>query len=141
MSVSISIAYQGSLRTEACHGPSQVQISTDAPVDNGGLGRSFSPTDLVATALGSCILTIMGLTAKRHELDLTGARVQVTKEMQASPRRIAKLTVDLSLPEGLELSDQERVMLERSALACPVHRSLHPDVEVEIRIDGELLEH
>jgi putative redox protein len=132
MSVQIDIAYQGQLRCEATHGPSGNQFVTDAPVDNHGKGESFSPTDLVATALGTCMLTVMGVFAQRHEVDLTGARVTVLKDMTATaPRRIAKLTTELRVP--LPETHPLREALERTALTCPVHQSLHPDVEKPVR--------
>ena len=126
--VSIDIIYKGELRCEATHGPSQVQFVTDAPVDNHGRGESFSPTDLVATALGTCMLTIMGIFAQRHEIDLRGTRVTVQKEMTAiPPRRIARLTTEIAIP--LPPEHPQRAAIERAALTCPVHQSLHPDVE------------
>src|ERR1700675_918019 len=99
MSVSISIGYLGELRCEATHGPSQATFQTDAPVDNNGKGESFSPTDLVATAMGTCMLTIMGILARKLNVDLKGTRVTVTKEMSpAPPRRIARLAATLDIP-------------------------------------------
>src|SRR5215207_6547097 len=99
MSVQIDIVYQGELRCTATHGPSQQQLFTDAPVDNHGRGESFSPTDLVATALGACMLTIMGIFSQRHAIDLKGTTVSVQKEMtQTPPRRIARLTTEIHLP-------------------------------------------
>jgi putative redox protein len=127
MSVQIDLVYRGELRCEATHGPSGTQLFTDAPVDNHGKGESFSPTDLVATALGACMLTIMGIYAKRHEIDLTGTAVTVHKEMAQVPvRRIAKLTTEIRVP--ISKDHPHREALERAALACPVHQSLHPDV-------------
>ncbi len=128
MSVRIDITYEGSLHCAAIHGPSKRELSTDAPVDNQGKGESFSPTDLVATALGTCMLTVMGIYATRHDIDLRGASVIVHKDMAATPvRRIAKLAAELTLP--LSISHPHREALERAALTCPVHASLHPDVE------------
>ncbi|HET6408254.1 MAG TPA: OsmC family protein, partial [Chthoniobacteraceae bacterium] len=122
------LVYRGELRSEATHVPSGNKLFTDAPVDNHGRGESFSPTDLVATALGACMLTIMGIYAKRHEIDLTGTTVTVLKEMTQVPvRRIAKLTTEIRLPVSND--HPHRAALERAALACPVHQSLHPDVE------------
>src|SRR3954468_16103644 len=113
MSVQIDIAYQGQLRCEAKHGPSGNKFVTDAPVDNHGKGESFSPTDLVATALGACMLTIMGIFAQRHEVDLTGTTVSVQKEMTAvPPRRIAKLTTEIRVP--IPESHPQREALERA---------------------------
>jgi putative redox protein len=132
MSVQIDIVYQGELRCAATHGPSRTEIFTDAPVDNHGRGESFSPTDLVATALGACMLTIMGIFAQRHEIDLRGTRVTVQKEMTNVPvRRIARLTTEIHLPVGADHPHREA--LERAALTCPVHQSLHPDVEKPVR--------
>ncbi|MDA8746207.1 OsmC family protein [Rubripirellula amarantea] len=133
MSVEIHIAYAGTLRCDATHGPSGMSLHTDAPVDNGGNGASFSPTDLVATALGSCVMTIMGLVAARHELDLTGTKVHVTKEMIASPvRRIGSLRTRVTLPATVDLDDSMRKRLEEAARKCPVHQSLHPDIDAPI---------
>jgi len=132
MSVHISSTYLGDLRCEAIHGPSQNKLLTDAPVDNQGKGEAFSPTDLVATALGTCMATTMGIYAKRHDIDLRGLAVSVEKEMSAdAPRRIAKLTVELRMP--LPQSHPHREVLERTALTCPVHKSLHPDVALPVR--------
>ena len=126
--VQIHIEYQGDLHCDAEHAPSHARLSTDAPVDNQGKGESFSPTDLVATALGTCMATIMGIVARRHELELKGMRITVTKEMTSTPvRRIARLTTEIWAPV-LE-SSPLREALERAAHACPVHQSLHPDVE------------
>ena len=127
--VKIGIEYSGDLHCVATHGPSGRSLETDAPVDNQGKGESFSPTDLVATALGACMATVMGIYAKRHEIDLRGMRVEVSKEMtQTPPRRIARLITEIWFPVGVEKSEA----LERVALTCPVHGSLHSDVEKPI---------
>ncbi len=126
--VKIEMKYEGDLHCEAVHGPSGTRLSTDAPKDNQGRGESFSPTDLVATALGTCMLTIMGIAARTLGVDITGTTASVEKEMAASPvRRIAKLTVKIHVPQAV--SEENRQKLERAALACPVHQSLHPEVE------------
>ena len=131
MAVRIDLGYQGELRCTATHGPSRTEVLTDAPVDNHGRGESFSPTDLVATALGSCMLTTMAIYAERHGLDLRGATATVEKEMIADPqRRIGKLTTALTLP--LAADHPQRAALERAALTCPVHRSLREDVEIPV---------
>ena len=131
MGVRIDLGFQGELRCSATHGPSHTQLLTDAPVDNHGRGESFSPTDLVATALGSCMLTTMAIYAERHALDLRGATATVEKEMVADPqRRIGKLTTALTLP--LPADHPQRAALERAALTCPVHRSLREDVEIPV---------
>ncbi len=133
MSVRIDAVYTGSLGCTATHGPSGKTLVTDAPVDNGGRGESFSPTDLVATALGTCILTILGLVAERHSLDLTGTSVHVEKEMAAAPvRRIAALRTVVTYPSGLSLSDADAQRLEHAARHCPVHASLHDSIDAPI---------
>ncbi len=129
--VQIDITYQGGLRCEAVHGPSGTKLVTDAPVDNHGKGERFSPTDLVAAALGTCIPTVMGIVAEREKIDLRGMRVTVHKEMSAdAPRRIAKLTTRIVMPAGL--TDQQRAKLEKIAYSCPVHQTLHHNVEMPV---------
>ena len=126
--VKISICYKGGLRCEAVHGPSGQKLFTDAPVDNHGKGESFSPTDLVATALGSCMATIMGIVGDRHGIDLRGMTIEVEKVMSAdAPRRIAKLETTIKVP--LPSDHPQRVLLENAALTCPVHKSLDPEME------------
>ena len=121
--VQIDIEYQGSLRCEAVHAPSGRRLTTDAPVDNRGKGESFSPTDLVATALGTCILTIMGITAEEHGWELVGARARVEKRMVADPqRRISELEVVISVPR--DPGPEARATLEQAASTCPVCHSL-----------------
>ena len=132
--VSIEITYQGNLRAQSTHGPSGTQLITDAPLDNQGKGESFSPTDLVATALGSCMLTIMGIVAERHGWDLVGAKARVVKHMVAQPvRRIGKLEVLLSIPG--EWDEKAREVLRRAALSCPVHASMHPEMELPVSFE------
>lgn len=127
MSVSITIQYDGELRCEAVHGPSGTVLQTDAPRDNQGRGEAFSPTDLVGTALGTCMATTMALVARRHGVELRGTRVTVRKEMSAEPpRRIARLVVEIQVP--LPSSHELREQLETAAHTCPVQRSLHPDM-------------
>src|SRR5258708_4156641 len=129
--VEVSIRYLGELRCEATHGPSGVKLITDAPVDNQGKGGSFSPTDLVATALGTCMLTTMGIVAQRQSIDLSGTTVRVTKEMVATPlRRIGRLAVTIHVPR--ELGEEDRKRLENAAHTCPVHKSLHADVDAPV---------
>lgn len=122
--------YTGQLRTEATHNASGTAIITDAPVDNHGRGEAFSPTDLVATSLGACMMTIMGIVAERHQLDLTTTTYEVTKHMATEPRRIKQIDVQFHLPASLP--EKERVLLERAAHTCPVALSLHPDIKQEI---------
>ena len=129
--VAIQIEYQGELHCKAVHGPSGTELNTDAPKDNQGRGESFSPTDLVATALGSCMLTVMGIMARTLDLDITGTTATVEKEMTAAaPRMIQSLTVKIHVPHSLSPEDQQK--LERAAHTCPVHKSLHPDVRTPI---------
>lgn len=133
MGVQIEIEYTGDLRTVVTHGPSGNTFETEAPVDNGGTGMAISPTDLVAAALGSCILTIMAMVGRKRGVDLAGARVRVEKEMSTTPpRRIALLTAVVTLPAGLQLSESDRQALEKGADGCPVKQSLHPDVKLQI---------
>ncbi|MGH7941862.1 MAG: OsmC family protein [Limisphaerales bacterium] len=129
--VTIDIQYQGELRCEAAHQPSGRRLSTDAPKDNHGKGESFSPTDLVATALGTCMMTIMGIAARNLNVDLSGTRVTVQKEMVATPaRRIGKLGVKILV--SARLNAEQKQKLEQAALSCPVHKSLHPDVQIPV---------
>ncbi len=128
--VEIDVEYTGDLHCQLMHGPSGAKIQTDAPKDNEGKGEAFSPTDLVAAALGSCMLTIMGIVARRHAINMTGARAHVEKEMASDPRRISKLPVQITVP--VDLSSKERKILEAAALTCPVHKSLHPDIVSKI---------
>jgi putative redox protein len=130
--VEIDVVYEGELRCRVTHGPSGQQFMTDAPKDNGGRGEAFSPTDLVAAALGSCLLTVMGIVARRHGLDLSGTTAHVEKHMAEDPaRRIGKLVVTLTFPQRFD--EAQRTLLERAALSCPVHHSLHPDGEAPVR--------
>jgi uncharacterized OsmC-like protein len=127
--VEIKIDYAGDLHCSAVHGPSGTVLETDAPVDNNGRGESFSPTDLVATALGACMATVMGIVARRKEIDLAGMKIAVRKHMSTdTPRRISRLEVELDMP--LPADHPERRLLESAGLGCPVHHSLHPDIEV-----------
>ena len=129
--IKVTIEYLDGLRCKATHGPSGVSIQTDAPVDNHGKGELFSPTDLVATGLGSCISTVIGILAERKGWALKGLRVEVVKEMtQHPPRRIARLAADVWMP--LALTPAERDVVERTARTCPVHQSLHPEIEAPI---------
>ena len=124
------MTYQGDLHCVAVHGPSGSQLPTDAPADNQGRGEAFSPTDLVATALGTCILTTMAICARHQGIELAGARAAVAKEMSAeAPRRIARLSVRITMP--LPADHPQRHALQAAADACPARRSLHPDVHVD----------
>ena len=129
--VEIDIVYKGELRCLATHQPSGTVLTTDAPKDNHGKGESFSPTDLVATALGTCILTMMGIAAQSMQIDLSGTKVVVRKEMAAKPiRRIGTLAVTIDVP--LSLGEAQRQKLINVAMTCPVHKSMHPDIQMPI---------
>lgn len=128
--VQVDAEYVGDLRCTAEHIPSGVTLTTDAPTDNHGRGASFSPTDLVATALGTCVATIMGIQADKLGLDLEGTEITVEKEMASDPRRIDSLRTEVTMPNPLD--ERTRTRLEQAARHCPVHHSIHPDIEAPI---------
>jgi putative redox protein len=137
MSVRIDVEYEGDLHCTAIHGPSGDRLPTDAPVDNEGRGEHFSPTDLVATALGTCVLTVMGIAARRNGWDMSGSRASVTKEMGAEPRRhIRRIDCHVVLPASLD--ERARRVLEAAARACPVTASLGPTTRVDVTFDYRL---
>lgn len=121
------IIYLGDLRTEAEHLKSGNKIVTDAPLDNQGKGEAFSPTDLVATALGSCMLTIMGIRARDNNIDIAGTEINIEKIMASDPRRIENVTVSIKMPDN-EYSDSEKEIIEIAARGCPVCKSLQPGI-------------
>jgi putative redox protein len=132
MAVRIEIAYEGELQCSAVHGPSGDRLVTDAPVDNHGKGSHFSPTDLLATATGACLLTVMGIAARPRGLELSGARVSVDKHMSTGLRRyVQRLAIRVRMPRVLQPDDRD--LLERTARACPVLASLGPDTSAELR--------
>ncbi len=134
--VQISIRYTGELHCVATHEPSHSEVATDAPVDNNGKGEAFSPTDLVATALGTCMATVMAIAARRHQVELNGMRVSISKEMSKdTPRRIVRLASEIHLP--LPENHPQRQLLEAAALGCPVHQSLHPQIEKPVKFVWE----
>ncbi len=124
------IIYLGDLRTESTHQPSGAKIISDAPVDNHGKGEAFSPTDTVANALGSCMLTVMGIKAKDLGVDFTGATAAVTKIMAKEPRRISKIQIVFNM--GIAADEKNKTILEKTGMTCPVFMSLHPDMEKQI---------
>jgi putative redox protein len=131
--VKMTMVYEGELRCRLTHGPSGQQMTTDAPLDNQGKGEAFSPTDLVASGLGSCILTVMGIAARKNHINMDGATASVEKEMTVVPvRRIGKISVTIQMPAGIAAAQRE--MLEKIAHSCPVHQSLHPEVKMPIVI-------
>jgi uncharacterized OsmC-like protein len=125
-----TVNYQGDLRTTAIHLQSNSEIITDAPVDNHGKGQAFSPTDLVATALASCMLTVMAIKAESMQIELAGTSATVTKYMNAEPRRIGRIEVQVRLNQNYD--DKTKKILEKTALTCPVTQSLHPDLQQSI---------
>ncbi len=126
--VKITGIYEGEKHCSLTHGPSQKKIETDAPKDNNGRGEAFSPTDLVAAALGSCMMTVMAIYAEKNNIDLKGSTFTVEKLMKANPRMIENINLSVSLPA--DLTDRQRETLEGIALSCPVKLTLHPDVKI-----------
>ena len=124
------IIYKNNLRTEAQHIASGQKIITDAPLDNNGKGEAFSPTDLVATALASCMITIMAIAAEKNGINISETSASVKKIMGTNPRTISNVVIEITMSKDLDLKDRKR--LEKAALACPVHKSLHPDMNKEI---------
>ena len=129
------IIYKSDLRTEAIHLQSGTVIETDAPTDNQGKGERFSPTDLVVVALGTCMVTTMGIKARSMDIALDGTRLEVTKVMVSDPRRIGKIIVHVFFPTGLAVDEKQKEILERTARTCPVERTLHPDVELDMQFN------
>ena len=127
-----TVVYEGNLRTVCSHEKSGSIIETDAPPDNQGLGERFSPTDMVATALGTCMLTIMGMKARDMNVDIKGIKIDVEKIMKADPRRIGGINLTFHLPDTLQVDEKQRAILERAANTCPVMYSIHPDIEVKV---------
>ena len=127
------VTYTGDLRTENTHIKSGNKFITDAPIDNNGKGEAFSPTDTVATGLANCMLTVMGIKANQMDTSMNGAEAEVTKTMASEPRRISKIEITIQMPSGF--STKEKKVLERTANTCPVHHSLHPDIEKVIQFN------
>lgn len=124
----IRTEYLGNLRTKALHVQSGNELLTDAPVDNNGKGEYFSPTDLVATAFGSCMLTVIGIVAQRSSFSIDGTKLKITKIMAADPRRIGEIIVEFNFPQN-NYSFKEKEIIKHTALTCPVAKSLHPDLK------------
>lgn len=125
-----TVEYQGNLRTQALHLQSNNQIITDAPTDNHGKGEAFSPTDLLATSLASCMLTIIGIKAESMEVDVVGTKAEVTKTMAADPRRVSEVKVSIQFAKDFD--ERTRKVLEAAALTCPVAKSIHPDIKQDV---------
>ena len=130
-----TVIYKGALRTELTHTQSISVIENDAPIDNMGKGERFSPTDMVATALGSCMLTTMGIKASTMDIDLTDSKIEITKIMKPDPRRIGGIKAQVTMAKNLGLDDKQKEILERVARTCPVERSLHPNMELDITFE------
>ncbi|WP_457269769.1 OsmC family protein [Pedobacter sp. UYEF25] len=126
------VIYQGNLRTASVHLKSGNEIITDAPIDNKGKGEAFSPTDLLATSLANCMLTVIGIAAQEHGFSIDGASADVTKFMAESPRRVCEIAIDVTFPKN-DYTDKIKKIIEHSANTCPVHFSLHPDIKKSIR--------
>ena len=128
-----TVLYTADLRTYCTHLSSSSNIETDAPVDNNGNGERFSPTDLLATSLAACMLTVMGIKARTLGFDLTDVKADVQKNMKAEPRRVGGIDLTFSIPESLKsLNEKDKTILKNTGLTCPVAKSLHPDIEVNI---------
>ena len=125
------ITYLGNLRTEAVHLQSGIRIITDAPTDNNGKGEAFSPTDLMSTSLGCCMLTIMGIVAQRHEINMEGTTIDITKIMESNPRRVGEIIIEFHMPKN-NYSDKEKQLLENAAHTCPVAQSLKAELKQTI---------
>lgn len=131
MAVKITGKYEGDLRVSLTHDPSGSTLETDAPKDNQGKGSRFSPTDLVTAALSSCMITIMGIVARRDGINLTGLTFKAEKHMNENPRKVGKIMIEFIMPKGL--TEDQKKKLEKAAHTCPVHHSLHPDVVKDIK--------
>ena len=134
MEETINTLYIGELRTEATHVKSGSVLITDAPLDNKGKGEAFSPTDLLATSLGSCMITIMGIAAREHGFNIDGTRAKIWKIMASDPRRVGEVKIELTFPKH-DYTEKEKKIIERSAFTCPVYLSLHPDLIKTIKFN------
>lgn len=127
-----AIVYKGELRTEAEHLHSHSKIETDAPLDNQGKAERFSPTDLMATSLGSCMLTIMGIKARDMQLDISGVQIDIQKHMKSDPRRVGAIDVTFHFPSHIQLDEKQKTILKNAAITCPVAKSIHPEIEQNV---------
>jgi uncharacterized OsmC-like protein len=131
------IIYKGQLRTEATHLQSGTVIETDAPTDNKGTGEKFSPTVLLATSLGICMMTFMGIKARDMQVDLSDTKIDIAKIMKSDPRRVGGINVEFHFPESLQLNEKQKAILENAALTCPVAKSIHPDIEMKVQFNWQ----
>lgn len=127
--------YKGNLRNEVTHLQSGTKIITDAPLDNHGKGESFSPTDLFASSLGCCMLTIMGISAESYGFSIDGATIETEKIMGTDPRRVVELKLNITMPQGVKYTDQQKRLIDSAIRTCPVANSLHPDIRKSITIN------
>lgn len=134
MAITIKTQYEGDLRTRAVHLQSGNELITDAPTDNHGKGEAFSPTDLLAASLGSCMLSIMGIAANTHQFNLVGTKLDITKVMASNPRRVAEIIIDFWFPDVVYTAKEKKI-IEAAAFSCPVYLSLHPDLKKTIRFN------
>ncbi len=130
-----TVVYEGNLRTVCTHLKSGTPIETDAPTDNQGRGDRFSPSDLVATALGACMMTIMGIKARDMQVDLEGVKIEVEKIMKADPRRIGGVNLTFHFPDNLQFTQKQKTILENAVHTCPVIYSIHPDIAVNVQFN------
>ncbi|MFN8207766.1 MAG: OsmC family protein [Bacteroidales bacterium] len=130
----IETIYLTDLRTSSRHLPSGEELITDAPPDNQGRGEAFSPTDLLATSLGCCMLTIMGIAARTHGFSIDGTRIKTTKIMASDPRRVAEVIIDFEFPHA-DFTEKQKILIRKSAEECPVAKSLHPDLKQTVRLN------
>jgi len=128
-----TILYEGNLRCHATHLQSGTSIETDAPTDNHGKGERFSPTDLICAALGTCMITTMGIKTLDRGIELKGTSIDVKKHMASEPRRISKIDVVVTFPSTLKLEEKDKLILQRIGDTCPVVKSLHPDIDLNIQ--------
>ena len=127
-----TVVYNGALRTTCTHLKSGSDFETDAPPDNNGRGERFSPTDLMASSLATCMITVMGIKARTMNLDLDGVKIEVEKIMKANPRRIGGINLSFHIPEALDVDEKTKTILKNTGNTCPVQLSLHPDIEVNV---------
>jgi putative redox protein len=130
-----TVVYDGNLRTVCTHLKSGTQIETDAPPDNQGKGERFSPSDLLATSLGACMLTIMGIKARDMQVDLVGVKIEVEKIMKQEPRRVGGINLTFHFPDTLSVNEKQKTILENAAHTCPVIHSIHPDIKVNVQFN------
>jgi len=128
-----TVVYEGNLRTVCTHLKSGTEIQTDAPPDNQGKGERFSPSDLLATSLGACMMTIMGIKARDMQVDLAGMKIEVEKIMKQEPRRVGGINLTFHCPDTLTLTEKQKTILENAAHTCPVIYSIHPDIKIDVQ--------